>query len=392
MPAPLDIGLIQHALANEAVDGWLLYDFHGLNPIAQRLAGVEDRHTTRRWFYFIPTTGEPTRIVHAVEPGVLDELSGTTCVYAGRHALEDALTSVLGRCRRVAMEYSPFAGIPYLSRVDAGTVELIRRLGPEVVSSGDLVGQFEAAWDDRAIQTHRRAAVALHEIKDRAFDLARTHLQGGQTITEYEIQQEMVRWFAEKGLVTDAPPIVAVEENAGNPHYSPDAVRSRSLHPGELLLLDLWGKLDSPGAVYADITWVGVAGAPRAEVGKAFQTIVRARDTGVELVQSRLRSGLTVRGFEVDQAVRQIVTDAGFGAAFVHRTGHSLGADVHGNGVNMDDYETHDDRRLVRGTAFTIEPGIYLNNFGVRTEINMIVGEKTAEVTGPAQMEFVRLL
>jgi Xaa-Pro aminopeptidase len=391
MAVTLDLPRIQQALRDDRLDGWLLYDFHDLNPIAQRLAGLEGRHTTRRWFYFIPATGTPRRLVHAVEPGVLDALPGETRVYSSRRDLETALADLLRGTSHLAMEYSPFGGIPYLGRVDAGTVELIRRLGPEVVSSGNLVGRFEAAWDAAALDTHRRASAALYRIKDRAFAHAASRLRTGAVVDEFGLQQEMVRWFEEEDLVTDAPPIVAVQEDAGNPHFSPEAGRSRRLGHGELLLLDLWGKLDVAGAVYADITWVGCAGNPSPEAAAAFGTIVEARDAGVTLVQSRVGAGQPIEGWEVDKAVREVVARAGFGPAFIHRTGHSLGQSVHGNGVNIDDYETHDDRRLLPGTAFTIEPGVYTPTFGVRTEINIVIGEQTAEVTGPRQMAIVRL-
>ena len=387
----LDTTAIQATLVAEGLDGWLLYDFHGSNPIAVGLAGLAGAHTTRRWYYFIPRAGTPRKLVHAIEPAVLDGLPGEARRYGGRRELEAGVGDMLQGATTIAMEYSPGGAIPYLSRVDGGTLEFVRGLGVTVVSSGDLVGRFEAAWDDAAIASHRTASDKLHRIKDAAFAYAGARLAAGQRVHEHEIQQAMLGWFKEAKLVTDGPPIVAVQEHAGNPHYSPTAAGSRDLEAGELLLLDLWGKLDQTGAVYADITWVGAAGDPPVEVIRAFDAALAGRDAAIALVQSRVAAGQTVRGWEVDRAARDVIDRAGFGPQFIHRTGHSLGTEVHGNGVHMDDYETHDDRQLVPGTGFTIEPGIYGPRFGVRTEVNMVVGRTSAEVTGPCQRELVRI-
>jgi len=388
---PLEIPAIQHTLATDRVDGWLLYDFHGSNPIAVNLAGLAGRHTTRRWYYYIPASGTPRKLVHAIEPSVLDALPGEKTAYAGRRALEQAVGDLLRGSRVVAMEYSPECAIPYLSRVDAGTVDFIRRLGVDVVSSGDLVGRFEAAWHAPQIATHRAASEKLYKIKDRAFEYVGAKLSAGDALTEYEVQQQMMQWFREEGLIADNPPIVGAQENAGNPHYAPTRAQSRAIRPNELLLLDLWGKLPTPGAVYADITWTGFAGDPPPEIARAFGVIVAGRDAAAKKVQTTIAAGQPIHGWEVDRATRDVITSAGFGEYFIHRTGHSLGEEVHGNGVHMDDYETHDDRRLVAGTGFTIEPGIYTKTFGVRTEINMVVGDKSAEVTGPCQQTLVRI-
>lgn len=388
---PLPIEAIQHALAADRLDGWLLYDFHGLNPIAARLAGLTGRHVTRRWYYFIPTAGRPRKLVHAIESGVLDELPGDRQMYAGRLQLESGLATILAGARVVAMEYSPRCAIPYVSRVDAGTVELVTACGVSVVSSGDLVGRFEAAWDEAAVATHTRASDALYRIKDQTFAWIGAKLDAGETVRELEIQARMLQWFADEGLTTDAPPIVAVNAHAGDPHYAPDARTSRVVEPDSLVLLDLWGKLDEPGSVYADITWTGVAGTPDAEVASVFRIVAAARDAALARVVDAVRSGETVRGWEVDRAARDVIAAAGFADRFVHRTGHSLGVDVHGNGVHMDDYETHDDRRLLAGTGFTIEPGIYLSRFGIRSEINVVVGTGEARVTGPLQQALVHI-
>jgi Xaa-Pro aminopeptidase len=329
--------------------------------------------------------------VHAIEPAVLDGQPGESRQYAGRRQLADGLAAILTGARRVAMEYSPRCAIPYVSRVDAGTVELVRACGVEVVSSGDLVGRFEAAWDEPAIATHHRASEALYRIKDEAFAFIADRLRSGGPVRELEVQARMLEWFAAEGLVTDAAPIVAVQEHSGDPHYGPTPGTSRAVEPGNLVLLDLWGKLQQPDSVYADITWTGVAGTPTAEMERVFDTVAAARDGALARVQGAVAAGKAVHGWEVDRAARDVIERAGYGERFVHRTGHSLGRDVHGNGVHMDDYETHDDRRLLEGTGFTIEPGIYLPDFGIRSEINVVVRSADAPATGPLQRALVRI-
>jgi Xaa-Pro dipeptidase len=390
---PLSIPAVQAALKEEGLDGWLLYDFHGSNPIARRLTGLDNGFkTTRRWYYVIPASGEPRKLVHAIESHNLDHLPGEKTIYSQRDTLASGLTSVLGGLKRIAMEYSPGNNIPYISRVDAGTVEAVRRLGIDVGSSGDLVQRFEAIWSDQALETHRAASDRLYRIKDRAFAMVRESRAAGRALTELDVQRAMVGWFAEEGLIMDSPPVVAAEENAGDPHYGPSEKKFRAINADEVVLLDLWGKLPDPGAVYADITWVGfTAQAVPDRYVQAFNAARDGRDAAVALVKDAVAAGRELRGFEVDRVCRDVLEKAGFGAQFVHRTGHSLGTEVHGNGVHMDDFETHDERRLIPGTGFTIEPGVYSSRFGVRTEINMFVGEREATVTGPLQQEFVLL-
>ena len=390
----LDIEAVQAALRADRLDGWLLYDFHGSNAIARTLAGLDGRGqlTTRRWYYLVPAAGEPQALVHRIEQDTLAHLPGRRTVYAGREQLAAGLAGLAGGGRRLAMEYSPDGALPYVSRVDAGTIEAVRRLGATVVSSGDLVQRFEAVWSDHALATHREAAARLHRIKDRAFALVAERLAAGAPVSELEVQQAMVRWFGAEGLVSDSAPVVAVGEHSGDPHYLPTAASSRAIGRGELLLLDLWGKRDAPGAVFADITWVACTGARApAEQAAVFRVACEARDAAIALVEEAVAAGRELRGWQVDRAARAVVDRAGFGAQFVHRTGHSLGTAVHGNGVHMDDYETHDDRRLLPGAGFTIEPGIYLDRFGVRTEVDMHVGREAAVVTGPRQQEIVAL-
>ena len=393
---PLDIAAVQRSLTTQGLDGWLLYDFHGSNPIAARLVGTANvaKMTTRRWFYLIPATGEPRALVHAIERQTLEALPGRTAMYAGRVQLEAELTRLLDGMKRIAMEYSQDCAIPYISRIDAGTIELVRKHGIDVVSSGDLVQEFEAVWDAHALATHQDASKALYRIKDRAFDLMARRARNGEAMTEFAVQGQMAAWFEEEGLISDSHPVVAAQENAGNPHYLPTARRSRQIGRDELVLLDLWGrKKDDSQAVFADITWVGFTGTDvPSDMSRAFEAICSARDAAATLVQEAARTQRPVHGWEVDQAARRVLETAGFGERILHRTGHNLGRDVHGNGAHMDDYETHDDRRLMPGTGFTIEPGVYFEGFGVRTEINVFFGSREAVISGPVQTEIVKLV
>jgi len=391
----LDLPAIQRTLRESGLDGWLLYDFHGSNPIATRLTGVDrGAHlTTRRWYYLIPREGEPRALVHAIERHNLDMLPGRKIVYSRREQLEAGLTELLTGVRRIAMEYSPECAIPYVSRVDAGTAEAIKARGVEIVSSGDLVQAFEAVWTPEQLQSHRVASEALYRIKDKAFAAAAAAVRAGAPLTEYELQQQMVGWFAAEGLISDSAPVVAVGPHAGDPHYLPTKESATVIGPDELLLLDLWGKLAQTGAVFADITWVGFTGRDvPSRMANAFDAAARARDAAVDLVQAAAKEGRDLRGWEVDRAARAVLVASGFEAQVLHRTGHSLGESVHGNGAHLDDFETHDERRLLPGTGFTVEPGVYMADFGVRTEINVFRGDREALVTGPCQSAIVPLL
>ena len=393
--AILDVARIQSALRSAQLDGWLLYDFHGSNPIARRIArlSADGKLTTRRWYYLIPAVGEPRSLVHNIEQATLVHLPGERVIYADRNTLRHGLTTLLHGLKRVALEYSPGCEIPYLSRVDAGTIDLLRQLNVEPVSSGDLVQLFEAVWSRAAFESHKTASRHLYAIKDRAFQLIRDRLTTlSNDVTEYMVQQQMVAWFEEMGLVTDCPPVVAAHKSSSNPHYLPTASDHRTIGQKEVVLLDLWGKLDVAGAVYADITWVGYTGTHASEqASNVFGVAKDARDAAVNLITHRVQQEKPISGWEVDCAAREVISRSGYGNYFTHRTGHSLGQEVHGNGVHMDDYETHDERRIISGSGFTIEPGIYLDTFGVRTEINMYVEGNTASVTGPLQSELVTL-
>jgi Xaa-Pro aminopeptidase len=392
---PIDVAAVQEALRADGVDAWLLYDFQGSNPVSFRMAGMAQAGhlATRRWFYLIPAAGAPRGLVHAIERHNLDHLPGAKTIYAGHEQLEAGLAGLLQGVGRVAMEYSPRCAIPYVSRVDAGTIELVKGFGIDVVSSGDLIQQFEARWSDEAIATHRVASEALYRIKDHAFEAVARRTRDGVATTEYDIQQMMVNWFAEEGLTAESAPCVSAQENAGNPHYLASAAAHRAIRPDELVLLDLWGKLTTPGAVYADITWIGFTGATVPErMTHAFAAICSARDAAVAVIQEAARDRREVRGFEADRAARRVLVDAGYADAILHRTGHSLGEQVHGNGAHLDDYETHDERRLLPGSGFTVEPGVYFKDFGVRTEINVVWTEAGPEVTGPRQSSIVTLV
>lgn len=391
----LDVPAVQAALRADGLDGWLLYDFRGLNSIAADLTAVNRQSghlATRRWYYLIPASGEPRGLVHAIERNSLAHLPGATDRYAGRDQLEAGLRRLLQGLGRVAMEYSPNCAIPYVSRVDAGTIELVRAAGVEVVSSGDLIQRFASSWDRTAIATHEEASEKLYRVKDQAFDAIARRMHDGAPTTEYDIQQLMAGWFRDEGLISDSDPNVSAEENAGNPHYLPTAAACRAIRSDELVLLDLWGKLDRTGAVFADITWMGYTGSRAPDrYAQAFAAVAAARDAAIALVQRAASAGQELRGWQVDRAAASVLRSAGFGDRIMHRTGHSLGESVHGNGVNMDDYETHDDRRLLVGAGFTIEPGVYFDDFGVRSEINMFIGPREARVTGPVQTAIVAL-
>jgi Xaa-Pro aminopeptidase len=390
----LDLAGIQAALAEDALDGWLLFDFKGSNPIARKVAGLDaqGKMMTRRWFYLIPRTGEPRGLVHAIERHNLDHLPGAIGTYSGRESLVRALDTLLAGTSRLAMEYSPGCAIPYLSRIDAGTLEMLQARGLTVVGSGDLVQRFEACWNAAAIATHHAASASLYRIKDQAYAEVTRRLRDHVPTTEFDIQTLMLQWFRDEGLIAADEPNVSAQENAGNPHYQPTRDEHRVIRPNELLLLDLWGKQTAPGAVYADITWVAFTGSVvPPEMSRAFDAAANARDAAIQAVQRAVRAGDDLRGWQVDRAARGVLEAAGYGPQIWHRTGHSLGEEVHGNGVNMDDYETHDDRRLLPGTGFTIEPGVYFPEFGVRTEINMVVFPDDATVTGPVQERIIPL-
>jgi Xaa-Pro aminopeptidase len=390
------IRAIQAELRSEGLDGWLFYDFHHRDPIAARVLGLRGGMGTRRWFYLIPSRGAPRKLVHRIESAALDSLPGRKLVYASLDELRADLRLTLRGCRRVAMQYSPGNAIPYVSMVDAGTVELVRAQGSQVVSSADLVQRFEACWSAQQYRSHLEAGRLIHEIIQAAFSRAASQARAAKSkssLTEYDLQQWILQRFRAAGLVTDEPPIVAVGPHAGDPHYEPQAKSSSLVKAGDLLLLDVWGKINRPCSVYYDVTWVGYLGREvPARYAKVFAIVAAARDRAIDFVQESLAAGRTVQGWQVDRAAREVIRRAGYGGYFVHRTGHSIGQEVHGAGANMDSLETHDERRLLPRTCFSIEPGIYLPEFGVRSEVNVYVDGRRARVTGPVQAEILPLL
>lgn len=387
---------IQAAIRAEGLDGWLLYDFKGLNPIARSVTGIPtERFLSRRWACFIPATGEPRWLVHAIEAGSLTDLAPGAATYVSWQAWREGLRALLVGAGRVAMEVSPGCAIPYISRVDAGTVELVRSLGVEVVTSADLVQVAEAVWSTAQLASHRRAAQALITVKDAAFAHARQRLAAGQPVTECSVQDFMMAQFAARGLETDHPPIVAVNGHAADPHFAPRCAADTPLRPGDFLLIDLWGREPGPDGIYGDITWVACAGERvPSRIQQVFEVVREARDAAVAFARARLRASEPVYGYEVDDACRAVVERAGFGPCFIHRTGHSIGASGHGNGVNIDNLETQDRRRLLPGVGFSVEPGIYLpeEGFGVRLEIDCYVTGDDLEVTTLPLQEAIVLL
>ena len=386
----MDLPDIQAALRESNVDGWFFYDHHHRDPIAYRVLGLpENQMVTRRWYYLIPAKGEPIKLVHKIESGHLDSLPGRKLQYAGWQDLFDKLKTVLDGCKTIAMQYSPNNLVFTISLVDAGTIDLIRSFGKTVVSSGDLVARFESTWTNEQIKTHLAAAKAVDAITVDAFKEIGRRVRNGGT-TEYEIQQWFMEAFTRGGLVTHDPPIVAVNANSGNPHYEPHAVGSAAIREGDFVLLDVFAKMDTPEAVYYDITWVGFVGAsPSERMREVFEVVRQARDSGIKTVIDAIGSGKTLAGWEVDCAARSTIQKAGYGDYFIHRTGHSIGTDIHSNGANMDDLEIHDERLIQPNSCFSVEPGIYLPEFGVRLEVDVLVRPGSAEVTGKIQSEIV---
>lgn len=389
-----NIRAIQAELRASKIDGWLFYDHHHRDPIAGHILGLGGNGlATRRWFYFIPSRGEPRKLVHRIEQGALDSLSGRKQVYSSWEELHAALRKLLSGSRKIAMQYSPENNIPYIGLVDAGTVELVRKLKKKVVTSADLVQKFEAAWTPEQLQSHLQAGEIIDRITTAAFDTATACVRDGRPITEFELQQWILDRFRANGLTTDDPPVAAVQPNNGNPHYEPKQGASRPIRAGDLLLLDIWAKFDRPGSVYYDITWVGYLGERVPDAyARIFRIVREARDRAIEFVKDSTARGHSIHGWQVDRIAREVIRKAGYAKNFVHRTGHSIGQEVHGNGANMDGLETRDDRKIVPRTCFSIEPGIYLPQFGIRSEVNVYVGEREARVTGAIQEEILALL
>jgi len=390
------IAEIARALRDAAIDGWLFYDFRLTDPLAYRILGIPtDLVTTRRWFVLVPADGEPSALVSAVEAHRLDSVAVSRRAYRSEDEMRQALRAMLAGRRRIAMQYSPEAAIPYVARVDAGTVELVRSMGVEVVSSADLVQRFEAVLTEGQLESHHRAAAKLRTIVDETFEEIARRVRHGMPASEPRIQDCVLSRINEQGLVTAEPPIVAVNAHSANPHYTVSREANTPIGRGDFVLLDLWAKEPDAEAIYADFTWTAYVGdrVPE-EHARIFAIVAAARDAAVRLVQRRVARGEAVSGREADHAARQVIERAGFAAQFVHRTGHSIGREVHGVGANLDSLETSDHRLLIDRTCFSVEPGIYLEGrFGVRSEIDMTIEGARAWVSGePRQTEVVALL
>jgi Xaa-Pro dipeptidase len=391
-----DLAAVQTALLEQKLDGWLLYDFRGLNILARRVLGFgTEAMLSRRWFYFIPARGEPRKLVHRIEPAALDAYPGSRQIYLRWQELEAGVNLLLDGAKRVAMEYVPRNANPYVSRVDAGTVELVRSFGVDVVSSGDLVQLFEACWDDAQAAMHLEAARHTRSAYDVAFTYIREKTRQGAKVRETEVQQVILDHFRGHRLVTDHPPICAVGPHSGDPHYAPGPASDAPIGEGDFVLIDLWAKCDQPRAVYSDLTWTCFVGREvPAPIQNVFQIVAAARDAAIKIVRDAFAKRQPLLGCEVDQAARAVIDKAGYGQYFCHRTGHSIGQETHGNGANMDGLETREERRVLPRTCFSIEPGIYLKEFGVRSEVNVFVdAQSRVHVTGgEPQTEVVALL
>lgn len=387
----MNLAEIQTALREEGLDGWLFFDHHRRDPLAYRvLKFTPNSIVSRRWYYFVPAHGEPRGLVHRIEAQTLVELPGEMSGYASWGQMVDGVRKLLGGSKRIAMQYSPDCAVPYVAMVDAGTIELIRGLGIEIATSANLVQYFEARWSKAQLEGHLEAGRRVDRVRREAFEKIGEKLRASEHVTEWDIQQFIAGRFREEGLFTDHGPDVAVNANASNPHYEPKQHACSAIKTGDVVLIDMWAKLDRPEAVYYDITWMAFCGqqAP-AEMERVFNIVREARDRAIQCAQDAVAAKRELRGYEVDDAARSYIREQGFAEYFFHRTGHSIGTEVHGTGANMDNLETHDERKVIPGTCFSIEPGIYLPEFGVRSEVNVYVDETSARVTGEKQEAIV---
>ncbi len=387
----MNLQAIQQAIREAGVDGWLFFDHHYRDPLAYRVLDLSPKGiVSRRWYYFIPAEGEPRKLVHRIESYHLDSLPGGKTAYSGWNEQKQGLAGLLAGSKRVAMQYSADCAVPYVSMVDAGTIELVRACGVEVVTSADMVQHFEARWSEDQLESHLQAGRLVDATRREAFRFIGQRIRANLTVTEWEVQQFIADRFKADGLFTDHGPNVSANANASNPHYDPKPGGCSEIKPGDIVLIDLWAKCNRPDSVYYDITWMGYCGEnPPDSFQKIFHIVREARNRGIQRVQEAVTDGQVLRGFEVDDAARSYIREQGYGDYFFHRTGHSIGTDVHGSGANMDNLETHDDRRVIPWTGFSIEPGIYLADFGVRLEVNVFVGESEARVTGEVQEQIV---
>jgi Xaa-Pro dipeptidase len=389
------LAAIQEALRATEFNAWLLYDFRDLNPIAGRVAGFDPAdHHSRRWFCLVPRDGQPRWLHHAIEAHLFADRPGEKTSYVGWRDLETELQQLLAGVGTVAMEYSPGCAIPYVSRIDGGCLELVRSCGVEIGTSADLVSAIEATWDEKGLAGHRRSAAWLGECATNTHAFLVECAASGKMPTEYEVQQRMVAELTGRGMVLEGDPIVASGAHSANPHYAPTESASSPIQLDQVILLDLWGREDRPGSICADITWMAYVGkeVPE-EVEKIWRAVTGARDVAVSFLKQRWAKGEVVRGFEVDDAARSFLAERKLDQYFIHRLGHSIGIEVHGNGANLDHLETRDDRRLLTHTGFSVEPGVYLpGKFGVRSEIDVHLSPDGPEITTPMQESIPALL
>ncbi len=383
----MDVVEIQEALREAKIDGWLFFDHHRRDPLAYRILGIPTEvSATRRWYYLIPAKGVPRKLVHKIESGTLDTLPGSRATYSSWVDQQAKLSELIGGASVLAMQYSPKCAIPYVAMVDAGTIELVCATGAKVVSSANLVQQFDSLWTKAQLEMHLEAGKRVDRARRETFDFVGEKVRAGEAVNEFQVQQFMSGRFAQLDLFHDHGPIVAVNENASDPHYEPSEQRNARIGLGDVLLIDCWAKLNKPSAVYYDITWTGFCGeAIPIDVNKIFEIVRDARKAATDLVIKRVAAGEILAGFEVDDAARDKISKSGYAEYFVHRTGHSIGEEVHGTGANMDNLESHDERRIVAGSCFSVEPGIYLPTFGIRSEVNVFVEANRAFVTGEEQ-------
>jgi Xaa-Pro dipeptidase len=389
----MQLDAIQAALRDAQLDGWLFYDHHHRDPIAYRILGLsEGLLITRRWYYFVPATGEPRKLVHRIESGRLDPLPGKANAYSSWQELEAGLRQMLSGAERIAMQYSPRNAIMYVSMVDAGTIEVLRELGKTIVSSADLVSRFEAVLTPEQEKSHYEAQGKLDTILEAGFREIGRRVRSGAGTTEYEMVEWLQHAMADAGLVWEHGPNVSINANSADSHYEPTAERHAPIRSGDFLLIDIWARPNREDTVFYDITWTGVVDRePTSQEETVFNTVRDARDATIAKVQQAFATGKPIAGWEADDAARAVIRDAGYADYFTHRTGHNIGAVLHGNGAHLDNLETHDERLLLPHTCFSVEPGIYLKEFGVRSEVNMMTGDHEANVTGRVQTELVRV-
>jgi Xaa-Pro dipeptidase len=394
----MNLDAIQSALRDASFDGWLFYDHHHRDPVAERILSLDPKaHITRRWYYFIPAKGAPRKLVHRIEQGRLDALPGSKTQYSSWQELHAGIADLLGNANRIAMQYSPNNDIMYVSMVDAGTVEFLRGLGKEIVTSADLISQFEAVLTRQQIASHKQAQKIIDEIVAAGWQQIARRMRPSKgkkprVLTEFDHKQWLATAMRRAGLVWENGPDVSVNANTSDSHYEPTASRSARIRKGDFILVDIWGRIDKPGSLYYDITWTGVVGREPKEIEqKVFNTVRDARDAGIAVVEQAFAQKRPICGFEADDAVRSVIRAAGYAEFFTHRTGHNIARELHGSGAHLDNLETHDARRILPNTCFSVEPGIYLPEFGVRSEVNMLTAPGKAWVTGRIQKELVRI-